>query len=339
MKPYIKNRLLIILIAVVLIFVYKINFTARIKQILTVLYPVITAFVFAWLLIPAKVWLEGLISKNHKLSKYKNPLSAFGVYIAIVGLIVFFIIYLIPILKDGIVNVLDQLRQYYKVVEKYMDKEHLSTLINPGIYIEGAMSTFAVIYSLVMSFVVLIYVLLEHRRLKSFFSELSSVLLGSERAEKLLYYISKINTIFTGYLYGRLVSSVILGVLVTVGFMIMKMKHSVFFGITVALSNLIPIFGAFISGVPITLTALSEYGITKALIALGIIIAGQQIENSILTPKIVGDTIGLSGFWILFSVILGGGLFGFWGLLVCIPTAATIRMLYKEFLDKNIDMW
>ena len=118
----------------------------------------------------------------------------------------------------------------------------------------------------------------------------------------------------------------------------MQMKHPVFFGITVALSNLIPIFGAFISGVPIALTALSEYGITKALVALGIIVVGQQIENSILTPKIVGDTIGLSGFWILFSVIAGGGLFGFWGLLICIPVTATIRMLYKEFLDKNINM-
>lgn len=338
MKPYIKNRLWLILIAVVLIFVYKINFTAGLKQILTVLYPVITAFVFAWLLIPAKVRVENLISKSNKLSGYKNALSAFAVYIAFTGVIGFFIIYLIPILKDGIISMLDRLGQYYNIIEKYMDKEHLSTLINPGMYIEGAMGTFSIIYNLAMSFVVLIYVLLEHRRLKSFATRLSSVLLGNERAEKLIYYTSKINTIFTSYLYSRLASSVILGILVTVGFLIMQMKHPVFFGITVALSNLIPIFGAFISGVPIALTALSEYGITKALVALGIIVVGQQIENSILTPKIVGDTIGLSGFWILFSVIAGGGLFGFWGLLVCIPTAATIRMLYKEFLDKNINM-
>lgn len=335
MKPYIKNRLWLILIAVVLIFVYKINFTARIKQILTVLYPVITAFVFAWLLIPVKMWLEGIIGKNSKMSKYKNALSAFGVYIVFVGLIGFFIIYLIPILKDGIINIFDRLKQYYNIIERYMDQEHLSTLINPGMYIEGAMGTFSIIYNLAMSFIVLIYILLEHRKLKSLVTGLSSILLGNERAEKLIYYTSKINTIFTNYLYSRLASSVILGILVTVGFLIMQMKHPVFFGITVALSNLIPIFGAFVSGVPIALTALSEYGITKALIALSIIVVGQQIENSILTPKIVGDTIGLSGFWILFSVIAGGGLFGFWGLLICIPVTATIRMLYGEFIKKR----
>lgn len=335
MKPYIKNRLWLILIAIVLIFVWKINFTARLKQVISVLYPVITAFVFAWLLIPAKIWVEGVINKNKKLSKYKNSLSAFCVYIVFIGLIGFFVIYLVPILKDGVINMYDKHRQYYTIAEKYMDKEHLATLINPAIYIEGAMGTISVIYNLAMSFVVLIYVLLEHRNLKSFFARLSTVLLGSDRAENLLYYISKTNTIFTSYLYSRLVSSVILGLLVIVGFLIMQMKHPVFFGITVALSNLIPIFGAFISGVPIALTALSEYGITKALIALGIIVAGQQIENSILTPKIVGNTIGLSGFWILFSVIAAGGLFGFWGLLICIPAAATIRMLYAEFIKER----
>lgn len=339
MKPYIKNRLWLILIAVLLIFIYKINFTARVKQVLTVLYPVLTAFVFAWILIPAKVWLEGLISKHKALNKYKNSLSAFGVYIVFVGLIVFFIIYLIPILKDGIINVIERLKQYYYIAENYIDKEQLSTLLSPGLYLEGAMSTFNIIYNLAMSFVVLIYILLEHRRLKGFFVKLSSIVLTDERVEKLLYYTSKTNIIFTGYLYSRLVSSVILGILVTVGFLIMQMKHPVFFGITVALSNMIPIFGSFISGIPIALTALSEYGIAKALIALGIIIAGQQIENNILTPKIVGDSIGLSGFWILFAVIAGGGLFGFWGLLICIPVTATIRMLYKELLDKNINIW
>ena len=66
------------------------------------------------------------------------------------------------------------------------------------------------------------------------------------------------------------------------------------------------------------------------------IINTKQIENNIITPKIVGDTMGLSGFWILVTTITGGGLFGFWGLLICIPVAASIKMLFNEYRNKKV---
>ena len=106
------------------------------------------------------------------------------------------------------------------------------------------------------------------------------------------------------------------------------------FGTIVALSNMIPVFGVIISTLPIAVLTFAEYGILKALISTAIIFVAQQIENNIITPKIVGDTVGLSGFWILVTTIAGGGLFGFWGLLICIPVAASFKMLFSEY--KNI---
>ena len=93
---------------------------------------------------------------------------------------------------------------------------------------------------------------------------------------------------------------------------------------------MIPVFGMFISTVPIALLTFAEYGILKAAISVIIITVAQQIENNIITPKVVGDTVGLSGFWILVTTLVGGGLFGFWGLLICIPVAATLKMLFSE---------
>lgn len=338
MKPYIKNRMWIVAIAIILIFVNKINFYEIIKKIISILYPVIVALLFAWFLIPAKKKLENLVKKSKRklISKHSELLSAILVYLVFIGIIIFFILYLIPILKDGITNSYDKFSYYYSVIKKYISNDTFTNIITPQVYLSGAKNAVSVVFKVVMSFVVLIYVLMEHRELKTFFTKLTSIILGDDKSERLVYYFSKINTIFIKYFYSKLISSLILGILIITGFIILKISYPIFFGVIVAISNLIPIFGSFISGVPIALTVFAEYGTVKTLIAIGVIIAGQQIENSILTPKIVGNSIGISGFWILFTVILGGGLFGFWGMLVCIPVAATLKTLYIEILKDKI---
>lgn len=328
-----------IITALILILVYKIDFSAHISKILSTIYPVIISLLFAWFLIPAKKKTECFIRNinNKFIQKHAGVISAFAIYILFVGTIAFFFIYLIPIIKEGIVSGYDKLSAYYGMIEKYVNRDTVTNLINPNLYIAGAKSTITVIFKSIMSFVVLIYVLIEHRELKSLFINLTELVLGEDRSEKLIYYFRRINIIFIKYFYSKFISSLLLGIMVITGFLILGISYPVFFGIIVALSNMIPIFGAFISGIPIALTALSEYGIGKTLIVIGVIVAGQQIENSILTPKIVGNSIGISSFWILFTVIVGGGLFGFFGMLVCIPVAATIKMFYQEFLKYKIN--
>lgn len=335
LKPYIKNRLWLIAIAVILIFVYKTDFSVQINKIYTILSPVIISLLLAWFLVPVKSKIEDFLKSNFKgfLKKWASGLSSALVYLLFMVLIAFFIICLIPVLKTGISNSVHQFKNYQHIIQRYISEDTINNAIqriNPNVYIKGAKNTISVIFNIGMSFIVLIYILLEHRQLKKFFVELLSYTIGDDKTEKLIYYLSEINLIFIKYFYSKFISSVMLGIIVTVGFFITGISYPIFFGVIVALFNMLPIFGAFISSVPIALLTFSEYGIAKAIISIAIIIAGQQIENNILTPKIVGDTVGLSGFWIIFTIIIGGGLFGFWGLLICVPVAATVKMLFIE---------
>lgn len=340
MKAYVKNKVFGIVIIIFLIFIYKTDFSKVLYKIINVMYPIITGLLFAWILIPIKKFAENIIkkSKNKILKKYASPISATLIYLLFLLIISFFLVYLVPILKNSIINCYDKLCLYYKSAEKNINSETIKNiigLIDTKFYIKSAKGTVAVIFNFIMSFIVLIYVLLEHKSLKRFVMELLEFVLGEEKSENMLYYISNTNTIFTNYFYGKIISSLMLGILVIFGFYVTKLNYPIFLGTIVAFSNLIPVFGAFISAVPVVLCALSEYGIKKAVTAVFILFLGQQIENNILTPKIVGNTMGMSGFWVLFSVIAGGGLFGFWGMLVCIPVAATIKMLFLEFKNKR----
>ena len=340
MKHSVKNKIWLFLFGVVLIFIYKTDFSFQLGRIYRVLLPVIIGFLFAWFLVPLKIKLENFLNNNlKKSSKNRNRLIAvFGVYITFIGAVAFFIICLIPILKSGITSTISQLSVYKDFFEKYIQGnliEKLLSKINLEMYINGAKSTVVIIFDSTMAFVILVYILLEHRTLKRQFAGFLWRLLGTEVAEKFLFYLSRTNCIFSGYFYSKFISSLILGIIVTIGFFITGISHPLFFGMVVGLFNMLPIFGALVSSVPVALLTFTEFGLYRALTAVAVILLSQQVENGIITPKIVGDKVGLSGFWIIVTTITGGGLFGFWGLLICVPVAATIKDIYNLTVNRG----
>lgn len=339
MKPYIKNRLWIVGIAILLIFINKADFSEYAIKIYSVLLPVIIAFLLAWFLLPLKKTAETMLNKCRLsvLKKSSHVISALLVYTMFISAIVIFILCLIPIIKTSVENIGTQIEKYKSVTDGFVSPETINTIIskiNPQVYIDSAKVTMSAVLNIIMSFVILIYILLEHKSLKKGFVNALNMVLGEEKAEQSVYYISKSNTIFSKYFYSKFVSSVLLGIITSFGFFMGGIFYPVLFGTIVAISNMIPVFGVIISTIPIAILTFAEYGFLKTVISAVIIFVAQQIENNIITPKIVGDTMGLSGFWILVTTIAGGGLFGFWGLLICIPVAASIKMLFSEYRKK-----
>ena len=336
MKPYIKNRLWLVAIAILLIFINKADFSEYALKVYSVLLPVIIAFLLGWFLLPLKKIAEKSFKKSRLslLQKYSNSISAFLVYLMFISVIVIFIWCLIPIIKTSIENIGNQIEKYKYATEGLLQPETINNIIskiNPQIYIDGAKVTMSAVLNIIMSFFILIYILLEHKTLKKAFVNTIDFLFGEEKSEQAIYYLSNINNIFSKYFYSKFISSVMLGIITAAGFFIGGIFYPLLFGTIVALSNMIPVFGVIISTLPIAVLTFAEYGFLKALISTAVIFVAQQIENNIITPKIVGDTMGLSGFWILVTTIAGGGLFGFWGLLICIPVAASIKMLFSEY--------
>lgn len=141
-----------------------------------------------------------------------------------------------------------------------------------------------------------------------------------------------VNQMFGGFIIGKLVDSLIIGIICFVGVSLMKMPFPMLLSVIIGVTNIIPFFGPFIGAIPTGFLVLLVSPI-KCLYFLLWILLLQQFDGNILGPKILGDSTGLSSFWVLFSILLFGGLFGFVGMIIGVPTFAVFYKLMTEFVS------
>ena len=163
-------------------------------------------------------------------------------------------------------------------------------------------------------------------------------------AQIVLDEIVFIDKMFGGFIDGKLVDSAIIGVLCYFGCLIFKFPNPLLVSAIVGITNVIPFFGPFIGAVPATLLIMLENPV-KGLWFILFVFGLQQLDGNIIGPKILGDKTGLSSFWVLFGIILFGGLWGLVGMVVAVPLVAVLYDLIKKMvhrgLDKNecIEVW
>ena len=148
-------------------------------------------------------------------------------------------------------------------------------------------------------------------------------LLSVDKAKHVLDSLAFINKTFTGFINGKLLDSAIIGLLCYVACSIMDMPFALLVSVIVGVTNIIPFFGPFIGAIPSSLIILMVSPI-KCLIFVVFILLLQQLDGNVIGPKILGSTTGISAFWVMFSIILGAGLFGFWGMLLGVPVFVII---------------
>lgn len=153
-----------------------------------------------------------------------------------------------------------------------------------------------------------------------------------ETSQKTLASIAMATDKFSLFLAGQLLEAVIFGVMCFIVFSIFRLPYAALATVIMAISNLIPMVGGYIGGVIAFIFILSANP-GKALVFVIIILVLQQVEQLTTYPLVVGKYVGLSAFWILFSVIVGGGLFGFWGLVLGVPAVAFIHQFFKVVYD------
>lgn len=153
--------------------------------------------------------------------------------------------------------------------------------------------------------------------------------------KSILTICAKINIIFLDFLVGKAVDSLIIGILCFITLTIMKMPYTVLISIIVAITNMIPFFGPFIGAIPSAiLVLLAEPKKTIAFIIFIIIL--QQIDGNIIGPKILGNKMGLSTFWIMFAILVFGGLFGFIGMFIGVPLFTMIYISTNTFIENRL---
>ena len=200
----------------------------------------------------------------------------------------------------------------------------------------GTVSTvFSGVITTLITLIFSVYLLAQKDNLLLQINKISNRYIKSEIKRKLTHVLSIMNDCFRNYIKGQCTEAVILGILCTLGMIILRLPYATMVGPLIALTALIPIAGAYIGAFVGAFMIMTESP-TKAIIFLVFLIILQQFEGNIIYPKVVGSSIKLPAIWVLAAVTVGGGLFGIIGMLIGVPLAATAYRLIKEDVNKSV---
>ena len=191
------------------------------------------------------------------------------------------------------------------------------------------------LYDLLIGLIVAVYLLGSRKK----FARQSVLLVRSalkpKWAELFLDEVAYIDRMFGGFIDGKILDSAIIGVLCYVGCLIFKFPNPLLIAAIVGLTNVIPFFGPFIGAIPSTFLILIEDPV-KALWFVLFVVVLQQLDGNVIGPTILGDRTGLSSFWVLFTIILFGGLWGIVGMIIAVPLFAVIYDSIKRFVRRGL---
>lgn len=191
---------------------------------------------------------------------------------------------------------------------------------------------FSSLMNWVLGLIVAIYALVEREAFNGQAKKMVYALLPIESANVVIEIARKTNQIFSGFISGKLIDSLIIGILCFVGLSALRMPYTLLISVIVGVTNIIPFFGPYVGAVPSALLILLVNPIQCLYFIIFILIL-QQVDGNIIGPKILGDSTGLSAFWVIFSILLFGGLFGFVGMVIGVPTFAVIYYLVKKGIE------
>ena len=199
----------------------------------------------------------------------------------------------------------------------------------------GAVSaTFSVIAQFVIGLIFAIYLLSGKEKLGNQVKRMMNHYLKPAWNEKICYVAGVFDHSFHNFIVGQCIEAVVLGVLCILGMSLLRLPYAMMIGTLIGFTALIPIAGAYI-GAGVGAFMILTVSPVQALIFLVFVLILQQLEGNLIYPKVVGSSIGLPGVWVLAAVTIGGGVMGIPGMLVGVPTAASVYQLIKNDLNKN----
>ena len=191
------------------------------------------------------------------------------------------------------------------------------------------------LYNLIIGIIVSAYILGNLEKCAAGAKRLLYSVFTVEAAEKLREGVAFTDRTFMGFITGKLLDSAIVGLICYIVCAVIKMPYALLVSVIVGVTNIIPFFGPLIGAIPSAIIILMVSPI-KCLIFVIFVIVLQQVDGNIIGPKILGNTTGINGFWIMFSIILGAGLFSFWGMLLGVPVFVVIYTLLDKLVSRKL---
>ncbi|MCR4588513.1 MAG: AI-2E family transporter [Lachnospiraceae bacterium] len=193
------------------------------------------------------------------------------------------------------------------------------------------MSAGKLIVNFIIGIFIAIYLLISKELYKGYTKRFVYGLFHTEFANAVIRIIRKGNEIFYGFIIGKLIDSLIIGVICYISMLIMNMPYPILCSFIIGVTNIIPIFGPYIGALP-TVILIFVTNPPQGIIFLIYIIVLQQVDGNLIGPKILGDSTGVSSFWVIIAIVVGGGLFGFIGMLLGVPTLALLLYIGEEVM-------
>ena len=191
------------------------------------------------------------------------------------------------------------------------------------------------LYNLLIGLIVAVYLLGSRKKFARQSVLLVRSCLSPKWADMFLNEFAFIDRMFGGFIDGKILDSAIIGVLCYIGCLIFRFPNPLLIAAIVGITNVIPFFGPFIGAVPSTFLILIEDPI-KALWFVLFVLVLQQLDGNIIGPAILGDRTGISSFWVLFTIILCGGLWGIVGMVIAVPLFAVIYDIIKKLVRRGL---
>ncbi len=199
----------------------------------------------------------------------------------------------------------------------------------------GIMGVFKVLFNIFIGIIVSIYLLKDKEKFISYSKKFIYSANSIPSANKIISIARLTHQKFGSYIVGRIFNSAIIGVLCFIILAIFRIPYAALVSVIVGVTDIIPFFGPFLGAIPSAFLILLVDPI-KSLTFIIIVTVIQQFDGNILGPKILGDSIGISGFWVMFAIFIGSGLFGVWGMICSVPVFGVIYVIIKENCNRTL---
>lgn len=352
------------------------SFSEGVGTIKTIVSPFIYGFVMAYLLSPIyNATVRGLYKLLGKYFKNKQRLFSFCKLVAsvvavvcLIGAVAGLIALIVPQVIESLTGILKSLPQrltqlsaLFNDITSKMDNKRLAmkmseiyaqaqtnlielaqTKLLPGMgTLVGQVSTQVLLTLKTMMNVMIgvmacVYMLNSKERFQGQFKKVILATLPKGKAEAVFDFAKFTNRTFGGFINGKIIDSIIIGIICFILMEIFGFPYPILISAIIGITNVIPFFGPFIGAIPAAIIILLVSPI-HALYFLILIFILQQVDGNIIGPAILGNTTGIASFWVLFSIVIGGGLFGFIGMVLGVPVFAIIYYYFSRSINKRLE--
>ncbi len=347
------------------------GFYGLILDFLEIISALLYGCLFAYLMNPVmkrvQGWMDKLLSKRNISERAaKRASKTVGIVVAVLVLLaaMYAIVALIvPNLIESLRQLLsaEQLQSYYDTASKWLENLIADTDFerwlnqNVGSALELVMeelkkidltsilsgltssvyNVVLAVFNILLGIVAAVYILVFKDKLKAQSKKLTVAVFNADHANRLFELARRTDRIFGGYLIGKIIDAVIVGVITYIGMLIMGMPYAPLIATIVGVTNVIPFFGPLLGMIPSALLLLIDDPLNALYFVIFILIL-QQIDGNIIENRILGEKLGISDLWVLVAILIFGGVFGFAGMLLGVPIFAVLYMLISDGINKRL---